>query len=144
MAFEDLKRFLDPQNETHQHALAEIKRGRKTSHWMWYIFPQLKGLGRSEAANFYGIKDLEEATAYLAHPILGKNLLEIAQVLLDLEGRTANQIFGTPDDLKLKSCLTLFAGIKNASPIFNEVLLKYFDGKPDALTLRLLETQALY
>jgi len=105
---------------------------------MWFIFPQVKGLGSSETAQYYAIKDLNEAAAYLLHPVLGKHLIEISNEVLNIKGKTATQIFGTPDDLKLRSCMTLFASIKNADPIFQKVLIKYFDGLPDSLTLQLL------
>ncbi|MBC7388314.1 MAG: DUF1810 domain-containing protein, partial [Opitutaceae bacterium] len=131
----ELIKFLDAQNQVYLKALSEIKKGKKTTHWMWYIFPQIKGLGSSETAQYYGIKDLNEATAYLKHPILGKHLIEIAQELYNLKGKTVTQILGTPDDMKLRSCMTLFANVKNANPLFNKVLEKYFNGVPDELTL---------
>lgn len=134
----ELKKFLDAQNQVYLKALSEIKDGKKNSHWMWYIFPQIKGLGSSETAKFYGITDLEEAASYLSHPVLGKHLIEIAEEVLNLNGKTATQIFGTPDDMKLRSCMTLFANVENADPVFQKVLAKYFDGSPDELTLQLL------
>jgi uncharacterized protein (DUF1810 family) len=105
---------------------------------MWYVFPQIKGLGSSETAKYYGVKDMDEATAYLQHPILGKHLVEIAEAVLNLNGKTATQIFGTTDDMKLRSCMTLFANVKNTNPIFQKVLIKYFNGIPDELTLQLV------
>jgi uncharacterized protein (DUF1810 family) len=134
----ELKKFLDAQNQVYLKALSEIKEGKKNSHWMWYIFPQIKGLGSSETAKFYAITDLEEAAAFLSHPVLGKHLIEIAEEVLNLNGKTATQIFGTPDDMKLRSCMTLFANVKNANPIFQKVLAKYFNGLPDDLTLQFL------
>ena len=134
----DLIKFLEAQNQLYLKALSEIKEGKKSTHWMWFIFPQVKGLGSSETAQYYAIKDLNEAAAYLLHPVLGKHLIEISNEVLNLKGKTATQIFGTPDDLKLRSCMTLFASIKNADPIFQKVLIKYFDGLPDSLTLQLL------
>ncbi|MFV5692943.1 DUF1810 domain-containing protein [Flavobacterium sp. LT1R49] len=134
----ELLRFLDAQNQVYLKALAEIKNGKKDTHWMWYIFPQIKGLGSSETAQYYGIKDLNEATAYLQHPILGKHLIEISEEVSNLNGKTASEIFGTPDDMKLRSCMTLFANVKNADPVFQKVLEKYFNGLPDQLTLELL------
>jgi len=134
----NLDRFIDAQAEAYNRALSEIKSGRKTSHWMWFIFPQIKGLGQSDTAKHYCIKNLDEATAYLNHPVLGKRLVEICNALLEIERKTANQIFGNPDDLKLRSSMTLFANVKNANPIFDEVLDKYFDGQPDKLTLQIL------
>ena len=133
-----LTRFLEGQNQFYLKALAEIKNGCKESHWMWFIFPQLKGLGRSTTAEFYGINDLDEAEAYLLHPILGKHLIEISEILLTLGNKTATQIFGTPDDLKLLSSMTLFSNAKNANPVFEQVIAKYFNGKPDERTLQLI------
>ena len=134
----DLQRFLNAQQEDYATALQEIKAGRKRSHWMWYIFPQIKGLGSSSTSVYYGIKDIEEASAYLNHPILGKNLLEISEALLSLEGRDATSIFGYPDDLKLKSSMTLFSCIPDSPAVFQQVLDKYFDGDADPKTLQLL------
>ena len=134
----DLKRFLDAQENDYRHALAEIKNGRKQSHWMWYIFPQIAGLGSSETSRFYAIKDLAEAELYLSHPVLGARLIEISEVLLEIEGKTANQIFGSPDDVKLKSCMTLFGSLENAHPVFQRVLDKYFNGTKDQRTLDLI------
>jgi uncharacterized protein (DUF1810 family) len=135
----ELRRFLDAQNQVYLRALSEIRNGKKMSHWMWYVFPQLVGLGNSETSKEYGILDLAEAKAYLAHPVLGKNLIEISEVLLNLNGRTAEDIFGYPDNLKLRSCMTLFAAADNAHPVFMEVLEKYFDGIVDERTLKILE-----
>lgn len=134
----ELIRFLEAQNQVYLKALSEIKEGKKNTHWMWYVFPQINGLGSSETAKYYGIKDMNEATAYLQHPILGKHLVEIAEAVLNLNGKTATQIFGTPDDLKLRSCMTLFANVKNTNPVFQKVLIKYFNGIPDELTLQLI------
>ncbi|MFV5689520.1 DUF1810 domain-containing protein [Flavobacterium sp. ZT3R25] len=134
----ELIRFLEAQNQVYLKALSEIKKGKKDTHWMWYIFPQIKGLGSSETAQYYGIKDLNEATAYLQHPILGKHLVEISEEVFNLKEKTVTQIFGTPDDMKLRSCMTLFANVKNANPVFQKVLEKYFNGIPDELTLELL------
>lgn len=134
----ELIRFLEAQNQVYLKALSEIKEGKKNTHWMWYVFPQINGLGSSETAKYYGIKDINEATAYLQHPILGKHLVEIAEAVLNLNEKTAIQIFGTPDDMKLRSCMTLFANVKNTNPIFQKVLIKYFNGIPDELTLQLI------
>jgi uncharacterized protein (DUF1810 family) len=133
-----LPRFLIAQNQVYLRALGEIKTGRKTSHWMWYIFPQIAGLGHSDTAKFYAISDMEEATAYLQHPVLGRHLVEITRALLDIEGASASDIFGSPDDMKLRSSMTLFSGVEGADPVFKQVLDRYFDGNPDPLTLRLL------
>lgn len=134
----NLIRFLETQNQVYLKALAEIKNGTKENHWMWYIFPQMKGLGSSETAQFYGIKDWNEATAYLQHPVLGQHLIDISLVVLQLEGKSAEEIFGTPDNLKLRSCMTLFASVENADPVFSKVLDKYFNSIPDQRTLQLL------
>jgi len=132
-----LQRFIDAQNESYARALEEITDGRKRSHWMWFIFPQMKGLGRSSTSMFYGINDMDEAREYLAHPILGKRLREISQVLLQLDTNDANAVFGSPDDMKLRSCMTLFDNI-SPNDIFAAVLDKYFDGHRDNNTNKLL------
>lgn len=134
----DLTRFLEAQNQMYLRALEEIRKGKKTSHWMWFIFPQVAGLGRSETAQFYAIKDLQEAADYLKHPVLGTHLIATASMLLVHEGKTAAEIFGSPDDMKLRSSMTLFAQVQDADPVFKEVLLKYFGGFYDPLTLELL------
>jgi uncharacterized protein (DUF1810 family) len=133
-----LTRFLEAQNQMYLKALAEIQNGKKQSHWMWFVFPQIKGLGFSETAKFYGIADMEEATAYLAHPVLGKHLVEISQALMQIENLTATEIFGTPDDMKLRSSMTLFSKVENADPVFSKVLEKYFEGMQDTYTEELL------
>lgn len=135
----DLKRFLDAQANDFERALAEIKRGRKQSHWMWYIFPQIAGLGSSETSRFYAVKDRAEAELYLAHPVLGARLVRISEALLEIEGKTANQIFGSPDDVKLKSSMTLFGSLDDTNPVFQSVLDKYFDGAKDQRTLALID-----
>jgi len=134
-----LYRFLDAQDQNYLKALSEIKNGQKVSHWMWYVFPQLRGLGRSETAVFYGISGANEAIKYIKHPVLGKHLIEISSALLNLSGTSATAIFGTPDDLKLRSCMTLFANLPDANVIFEQVLLKYFNGDQDQLTLQKLQ-----
>ncbi len=133
-----LKRFIDAQQRDYEIALAEIRDGRKRSHWMWYIFPQVKGLGFSSTAQYYGIADLKEAEAYLCHPVLGQRLITISQALLALENANATQIFGSPDDMKLRSAMTLFAAVKDSEPVFQQVLDKYFQGKADLQTLTIL------
>lgn len=135
----DLKRFLEAQENDFATALAEIRRGRKQSHWMWYIFPQIAGLGFSSTSKFYAIKDRSEAENYLAHPILGERLVEISNALFEVEGKTANQILGSPDDVKLKSSMTLFGALENTNPIFQKVLDKYFNGGKDQKTLELID-----
>jgi uncharacterized protein (DUF1810 family) len=135
----NLQRFLDAQQSDYAQALAEVKAGRKRSHWMWYIFPQVQGLGFSETSRFYGIKDLAEATAYLQHPVLGPRLIAICEALLQLPGSNATSIMGSPDDVKLKSSMTLFAQVLGASQVFEQVLAKFFGGAPDGKTLQLLD-----
>ena len=134
----DLSRFLKAQEHDYEQALREIRSGRKRTHWMWYIFPQIQGLGFSSTAQYYAIRDLEEAKDYLAHPVLGARLKEISSALLDLEGLSASEIFGYPDDLKLRSCMTLFRMADLNEPIFLEVLEKYYDGEPDFRTVDLV------
>ncbi|MCB2410545.1 DUF1810 domain-containing protein [Hymenobacter lucidus] len=134
----DLQRFLSAQENDYATALAEIKRGRKTSHWMWYIFPQIQGLGFSETSKFYAIRDQQEAQAYIQHPVLGPRLVEISQALLTLESTDAYRIMGSPDDIKLQSSMTLFAALDKADPVFQQVLDKFFKGAKDQKTLQLL------
>ena len=134
----DLDRFITAQSKDYAIALAEISSGKKRSHWMWYIFPQLKGLGSSDLARYYGIVSLDEATSYLRHPLLGKNLLEICGKLQELQGKTAHDIFNSPDDLKLRSCLTLFSMVQDTSPLFVALIDQYFEGIPDSRTVYLL------
>jgi uncharacterized protein (DUF1810 family) len=134
----DLNRFVQAQEEVYQRALAELKLGRKRSHWMWFIFPQINGLGFRSTAKFYAIKNKEEARAYLDHPFLGKRLRECAEALLKIEGKSAAEIFGYPDNLKLRSSMTLFAGASAADSVFSRVLDQYFEGEPDQRTLDLL------
>lgn len=138
----NLTRFVEAQARDYQTALAELKNGRKRSHWMWYIFPQFVGLGYSETSHRYAIQSLEEAQAYLRHPLLGSRLRECAAVVLAVEGKSARDIFGTPDDVKLHSSLTLFAQVSESEGVFQLVLAKYFDGQSDSQTLRLLAASA--
>ncbi|WP_231491415.1 DUF1810 domain-containing protein [Pedobacter sp. Leaf170] len=142
MNSEGLSRYLVAQNETYMRAVDELKNGRKESHWMWYIFPQLKGLGKSETAQFYGLNDLAEAQAFLQHPVLGENLLEITKITLNIKDKSALDIFGNPDNLKLRSCMSLFAQLEEANPLFQQVLDKYFNGEADQQTLSILQNQA--
>lgn len=134
----NVERFIDAQRTDYATALSEVKRGRKQSHWMWYIFPQIQGLGYSSISKRYAIQNLGEAGAYLQHPVLGSRLIEISTALLALESSDAYRIFGTPDDLKLKSSMTLFAAVSGADPIFEQVLQKFFRGTKDENTLRIL------
>jgi uncharacterized protein (DUF1810 family) len=131
-------RFLDAQNQVYLRAFSEIKKGKKESHWMEFIFPQMGGLADTEAAHYYAIADLSEASAYLAHPVLGKHLVELTSELLAISGKSVDQIFGHPDDLKLHASMTLFAKIDNSNPIFEAVLTQYFDRKHHQPTLALL------
>ena len=133
-----LDRFLDAQRGDYAAALAEVRRGRKTSHWMWYIFPQIAGLGQSSTARYYSIRDLEEAREYYAHPVLGQRLREISGALLALRGIDPVAVFGGIDSMKLKSSMTLFAAAAPDDPVFQQVLDKYYGGEQDALTLRIL------
>jgi len=132
----DLQRFVSAQNsgDTYERALAELRAGRKTSHWMWFVFPQIAGLGYSPTSRTFAITSLAEASAYLAHPVLGARLTECAGVLAGLRGRTAEQIFGEVDALKLCSSMTLFARAAPGEPVFRQVLDQYFDGRPDPAT----------
>ena len=133
-----LDRFLNAQQGDYAVALAEVRRGRKTSHWMWYIFPQIAGLGQSSTARYYSIRDLEEAREYYAHPVLGQRLREISGALLELRGSDPVAVFGGIDSMKLKSSMTLFAVAAPDDPLFRQVLDKYYGGEQDALTLRIL------
>lgn len=135
----DLTRFVVAQAHNYEEALAEIAAGRKRSHWMWYVFPQIDGLACSSTAEHYAIKSVEEARAYLAHPLLGRRLLECAEALLRVQGRSAAEIFGFPDDLKLRSCATLFAAVSPETAVFQRVLDRYYGGAPDDRTLALLD-----
>ena len=134
----DLNRFVSAQSSSYDCVLTELKQGKKMSHWMWYIFPQIEGLGHSSTAKLFSIKSKNEVKAYLAHPILGERLKNCTQLVNDIEGHTANGIFGHPDDLKFRSSMTLFAYIEGNSSIFERVLSKYYAGKPDELTLEIL------
>jgi uncharacterized protein (DUF1810 family) len=133
-----LSRFVQAQQADFDRALAEIRKGRKRTHWMWYIFPQLDGLAFSETSKYYAIKGLDEARAYLAHPVLGPRLLQCAEAALGVDGRSAREIFGSPDDLKLRSCATLFACVSPPDSVFDRLLAQYYGGEPDCKTLRLL------
>ncbi len=140
MSTSPLQRFLDAQTQAYPVALAEVREGRKRSHWMWYIFPQLRGLGFSSTAQYYGLRDAQEALAYARHPLLGPRLVEISRALLALGSTDASAIMGYPDDVKLKSCMTLFAALPDADPVFQQVLDQFFRGQPDQKTLQLLAT----
>jgi uncharacterized protein (DUF1810 family) len=133
-----LNRFVEAQEGVYERALTEIRGGRKRSHWMWYIFPQFDGLGYSSTTKRYSIKSVAEATEYLRHPVLGPRLRECCEVLLSISGRPAIEIFGSPDEMKLQSCATLFAHVSPPNSVFRRVLGKYFHGKYDAATLQLI------
>jgi uncharacterized protein (DUF1810 family) len=133
-----LNRFVQAQKDDYEQALSEIKNGRKRSHWMWYIFPQLDGLAFSSTSKYYAIKSIDEAKAYLAHPLLGSRLLACAEAAVIIDGRSATVIFGSPDDMKLKSCATLFACVSPAGSVFHQLLAKFYQGAVDTKTLGLL------
>ena len=147
----DLQRFVDAQDRVYARVVAELRAGRKTSHWMWFVFPQVAGLGSSAMAQQYAINSLDEARAYLDHPVLGARLRECTQLLLDVEvvntssaskGRDITDILGYPDDLKFRSSMTLFAALDDAPPVFAAALRQFFAGKPDARTLEILGRSA--
>ncbi len=134
-----LARFVEAQTGVYETALAEVRAGRKRSHWMWFIFPQCAGLGFSEYSRRYAIKSVAEAEAYVTHPVLGPRLVECFEAVLAVERRSALEIFGSPDDMKLRSCATLFAGVTPAGSVFDQALAKYFGGERDDKTLRLVQ-----
>jgi uncharacterized protein (DUF1810 family) len=134
----DLNRFISAQAEIYERVLSELRSGRKRSHWMWYIFPQIEGLGQSSTTRYYSIKSLEEARAYLDHPVLGPRLVQCAEAVLAIEGRMVSDIFGYPDDMKLKSSMTLFSSVAGPDSVFFSVLDKYFQGERDMHTVQLL------
>ncbi|MBS7253292.1 DUF1810 domain-containing protein [Flavobacterium branchiicola] len=136
-----IERFVAAQRNVYLQALNEIKNGRKQSHWMWFVFPQIRGLGFTDYNVYYGIRDLKEAGQYLNDPVLGKRLIEISQAVLSQQGKTALEIFGRPDDRKLKSCMTLFGQVPNADPVFHKVLEKYYGGLHDDKTTAILISQ---
>ena len=135
----NLQRFIDAQERDYRAALAEIRAGRKRSHWMWYVFPQFHGLGFSPTTVHFSIKSADEARAYLEHPVLGSRLRECADALLALDGCSAHQVFGSPDDLKLKSSMTLFARVSPGGSVFEQVIDRYYDGQQDRMTIELLD-----
>ena len=138
-AGESLDRFLEAQTSVYSEVVRELRASRKTSHWMWFIFPQLKGLGRTSTAQFYGIESRAEALAYWQHPVLGARLKECAELVLAVpSGTTARGVLGTPDELKLRSCMTLFAAVVPAEAVFCDVLERFYAGESDEVTLRML------
>ncbi len=134
----NLDRFISAQKDTYAAALSELRAGWKQGHWMWFIFPQLAGFGFSSTAQFYAIQSIDEAAAYLAHPVLGPRLIECCEALLLHPDRSARDILGSPDDLKLRSCATLFAQVDSAHPVFEQILATFYPGGPDLMTLKLL------
>jgi uncharacterized protein (DUF1810 family) len=134
----DLARFVRAHEHDYDQAVSEIRGGRKRSHWMWYIFPQFEGLGVSSTSRRYSIKSVAEAEAYLRHPVLGPRLMESVQAVLDIERRSAHEVFGSPDDMKLRSCATLFAFVSPTGSVFEQLLDRYFGGERDDKTLRLV------
>jgi len=135
----DARRFTSAQEGIYDTALAELRRGQKRSHWMWFVFPQIDGLGHSPTSKHFALRSLEEARHYLTHPVLGTRLVECAEVVLAIEGRSISQIFGYPDNLKLKSSMTLFTSVAGPGSVFASVLDTYFNGEMDVATLRILE-----
>ncbi|OXB03290.1 DUF1810 domain-containing protein [Flavobacterium pectinovorum] len=136
----DLMRFLDAQNKLYLTALSEIKKGKKQTHWMWFIFPQIKGLGTSSIANYYAINDLKEAGEFLQHPVLAKHLIEISKLLLTFKRKSIESILGDLDARKLRSSMSLFSQVENADPVFKEVLDTFFSGQLDSQTLSLINS----
>lgn len=136
-----LERFIEPQEQDYEQALKEIRNGRKVSHWIWYIFPQLRGLGKSYMSDYYGIRDLDEAKAFLQDPYLGKHLQKISEALLNLDNDNATQIMGRSDDMKLKSSMTLFACADPENAVFEKVLEKFYNGHKDGRTLKMLSKE---
>jgi len=136
----NLERFVSAQRGSYETALKELRNGQKVSHWMWFVFPQVAGLGSSAMADRYAIRSRREALAYLAHPVLGPRLVECSNALLQLKGRTAEEVMGYPDDLKLRSSMTLFAAVSPADSPFQKVLETYFSGVPDNRTTAFLAT----
>jgi uncharacterized protein (DUF1810 family) len=134
----DLSRFVLAQQDVYETAVRELRAGRKVSHWMWFVFPQIAGLGRSAVSQKYAINSLAEAEAYIAHPVLGPRLLECARILTQLTGKSAQQVFGGVDAQKLKSSMTLFSRAAPDQPLFEDVLTRYFDGRQDPATLERL------
>lgn len=135
----DLARFVEAQDPVYGDVRAELQAGRKTTHWMWFVFPQLRGLGHSATARFFGIDWAAEATAYLQHPVLGARLRECVELVLGVTGRTALEIFGSTDAMKFRSSMTLFAAVAPGEPLFQRALDRYFDGEPDPLTTAQLQ-----
>ena len=136
----NLSRFIDAQETTYEGAMLELARGKKESHWIWYIFPQIVGLGNSEATKIFSIKSLEEGRAYLEHPVLGPRLVEACEILLTLKGTSINEVMGFPDDLKLLSSMTLFETFSESNSVFTRIIEVYFDGERDEATLEIIKS----
>lgn len=141
MTMADLQRFIDAQRNDYEQALQEVKSGRKRTHWMWYIFPQIHGLGMTPISDYYSIRSLREAKDYLKDPVLGARLVEISKALLELNTSDPHAVFGSPDDLKLRSCMTLFERADPQNPVFGDVLGKYYRGERDQRTLEILDEE---
>jgi uncharacterized protein (DUF1810 family) len=139
MLHNTFNRFLSAQEPIYPQVLKELRIAKKTTHWMWFIFPQIEGLGHSSTAKYYSIKSIEEAKEYITHPVLGKRLIECANILLQLQNKTADQIFGYPDNLKLRSSMTLFNFVAPEQKVFADVLKKYFAGEEDKNTIDILK-----
>ena len=135
----DLNRFVVAQENVYQTVISELNTGNKQSHWMWFIFPQIDGLGKSTSARYYSIKNIDEASAYLNHPIVGKRLLECSAILLTINDKSADDILGFPDYVKLQSCMTLFSIAFPQEKIFKEVLRKYYKDQMDEKTIKIIE-----
>ena len=135
----NLERFIQAQQQVYVTVLSELNRGHKSTHWMWFIFPQIKGLGSSALTNFYAIKSLDEASCYLNHPLLGARLLECSEIILGFKDRSIGDIFAYPDDLKLLSCMTLFSKVAESRSVFDALIEQCFAGQPDARTLELID-----
>jgi uncharacterized protein (DUF1810 family) len=138
----NLQRFVDAQGPVFERVRGELRNGRKTSHWMWFVFPQIRGLGHSPMAQRYAIASLEEAKAYLEHPVLGERMRECTRLVNAVEGRSGHEIFGSPDDLKFRSSMTLFARAETDNAVFLQALKKYFRGEPDTATVEILDTKS--
>jgi uncharacterized protein (DUF1810 family) len=139
----DITRFLDAQNKLYLTAFSEIKRAKKQTHWMWFIFPQIKGLGKSNVSQYYAIADINEAKEFLNHPILAKHLIEITQLLLTFKRKSIESLMGELDARKLCSSMTLFTQVEGANPVFQQVLDTFFSGYSDPLTMSILSTQLM-
>jgi len=137
----NLGRFIEAQLATYEGAMLELTRGRKDSHWIWYIFPQIEGLGRSDTAKFYAIKSLEEGRAYLEHPILGPRLIKACEILLSLKDASMDEVMGFPNDLKLLSSMTLFEALSDSNSIFTKIIELYFDDERDETSLEIINTR---